>query len=301
MNSNDNQFESIFFSNGVKCAGTLYLPNQTDIKPGVIILGHGFGAESSLGLPAFAERFINAGFAAYTFDYRCFGNSEGEPRHWVSPKRHLADWRAAIKHVRTLSEIDPEKVVIWGTSFGGGHVLKIASENPPILAVISQVPHVDGMATLALMRPGDIVKGLVAGIRDILGSAIFNKPHYSPVVAKPGVFAAMNSATSWDGWQALLPEDSKWENKVLSRIFLEVSSYSPTKSVQKINVPTLIIAAETDTVAPCKAAQKAANKIVDSEFHLLKCEHFDPYVGEFFEQNIKIQLNFLERFLHNPT
>ncbi len=34
------------------------------------------------------------------FDYRTFGGSDGEPRHWVSPRRHLQDWRAAVRFVQ---------------------------------------------------------------------------------------------------------------------------------------------------------------------------------------------------------
>lgn len=30
---------------------------------------------------------------------RCFGGSEGSPRNWVSPRRHLEDWDAAVQYV----------------------------------------------------------------------------------------------------------------------------------------------------------------------------------------------------------
>lgn len=290
--------ESNFSSAGLKCAGTLYLPEPAEVKPAVVILAHGFCAEKSFRLPAFAERFREAGFAAYLFDYRCFGDSEGEPRHWVSPARHLADWRAAIQHVRSLPDIDPDRVAIWGTSFAGGHVLKIASENPPIAAVISQVPHVNGMASLSAMKFKDIVSATVAGIRDVVGSTLFGRPYYSPVVGRPGSFAAMNTEDSWDGWYAIVPENSAWKNQVLSRVFLQMPLYSPGKSAARIKVPTLIVAAESDAVTPAVPAQKVANKIEKSECHILSnCGHFDPYVGQCFEKNIKFQLDFLKRHL----
>jgi len=38
--------------------------------------------------------------AVVLFDYRCFGGSEGLPRHWVSPRRHLQDWEAVVRHVQ---------------------------------------------------------------------------------------------------------------------------------------------------------------------------------------------------------
>ena len=53
-----------------------------------------------MALHGFADRFASNGLAAVIFDYRTFGGSDGEPRHWVSPKRHLEDWTSTIHHVQ---------------------------------------------------------------------------------------------------------------------------------------------------------------------------------------------------------
>lgn len=42
------------------------------------------------GLHKYADKFTNAGMAAFVFDYRGWGGSGGEPRHWLSAKRHMA-------------------------------------------------------------------------------------------------------------------------------------------------------------------------------------------------------------------
>jgi hypothetical protein len=72
---------------------------------------------------------------------RCFGGSDGEPRNWVAPKRHIADWLDAIKHVREqlADRVDASRLALWGTSFAGGHVLVVASQTPNISAIVSQV------------------------------------------------------------------------------------------------------------------------------------------------------------------
>ena len=46
------------------------------------------------------------------FDYRCFGNSDGEPRQWISVPRQLQDWEAAIAHARSLPGVDPEALAL---------------------------------------------------------------------------------------------------------------------------------------------------------------------------------------------
>lgn len=73
--------DSPFYSHGLRCAGTLELPARAK-RPPVIVMAHGFGAIRAAGLYDFAERFVKAGYAVFLFDYRSFGDSEGEPRHW---------------------------------------------------------------------------------------------------------------------------------------------------------------------------------------------------------------------------
>lgn len=300
MTGHDAAYEVIdswFMSHGTRCAGTLYTPTGID-RPPVVILGHGFAAVRAFRLATFADRFARNGFAAYFFDYRNFGDSEGEPRHWVDPARHREDWLQAIAHVRSLPGIDPHKIALWGPSLGGGHVLQVASEAPPIAAVIAQVPHVSGVATTRALSMKTVFQATAAGLRDIARSLLTKRRHYSPVVARAGNFAAMNNAECWDGWFAMVPPDTSWENKVLSRVFLKIPFYNPIRNVHKIAVPTLLIAGRQDTVTPPAATKKAADRIRLAEFHLLDCNHFQPYVGAMFEKVVAIQVDFLNRTLN---
>lgn len=100
------------------------------------------GAQKDMCLAAYGERFAAAGLASFIFDYRTFGGSDGEPRHWVSPKRHIADWQSAITYVTLhLSDtVDTSKLMLWSTSFGAGHALTIAAQlGDKITAVVAQV------------------------------------------------------------------------------------------------------------------------------------------------------------------
>lgn len=100
------------------------------------------GAQKDFGLAAYGERFAAGGLASFIFDYRTFGGSEGEPRHWVSPKRHLQDWQSAYDYVtgQLGGAVDTSKVLLWGTSFGGGHALVTAAKlKENVTAVVAQV------------------------------------------------------------------------------------------------------------------------------------------------------------------
>jgi dienelactone hydrolase len=181
-----------FVSHGVRCSGDLYLP--TDQKhPPVVVMGHGFAAEKCFRLPAYAERFLEKGMAAFLFDYRCFGLSDGTPRHWVSPWRHVQDWHAALAHVRRLPDIDARKIGLWGSSFGGGHVVAVAAKDPNIRAVVAQVPYADPFSSLGGLGLKNTVMSIYAALRDGLRAITAREPYYIPVVGKSGDFAAIVS------------------------------------------------------------------------------------------------------------
>ncbi len=86
--------KSDFNSRGVRCDGDLYLPEGVN-KPPVVIMAHGMAAQKDFRLPAYAERFVEKNMAAFLFDYRTFGKSDGEPRQMVDPDLHVQDWQAA--------------------------------------------------------------------------------------------------------------------------------------------------------------------------------------------------------------
>lgn len=144
--------KTTFESQGLRCAGTLTLPANA-VNPPVIVMAHGFACVRAMNLPDLAERFVQAGYATFLFDYRNFGDSEGLLRHWVDPKRHQQDWLAAIQHLQTLPQIDTRRMVLWGTSLSGGHVLTLAAQGLAIQAVIAQFPHVSGVAMLSRLHP----------------------------------------------------------------------------------------------------------------------------------------------------
>lgn len=96
-------------------------------------MAHGLGGVRQMRLDTFAERFSAAGYRCLVFDYRHFGASAGEPRQLLSVRRQLEDWRCAIAYARQLDGVDPERIILWGTSFSGGHVIRIASRDSGLL------------------------------------------------------------------------------------------------------------------------------------------------------------------------
>lgn len=286
---------SPFVSKGDRCAATLWLPKGVE-NPPIIVMAHGFGGIADAGLQPFAQRFGENGYAVLVFDYRGFGHSGGAPRHWVSARRHLEDWAAAIAHARSLPQVDADRLVLWGVSLAGGHVLQTAAKDHRISAVIAQVPHVAGPASLLRVPLWTQARLAVAGVADLIGGA-FGRPHYAAIVGHPGEAAALSSADAWEGYHALLPENAPWENKVRARIFLELAFYNPILHVRRIAAPTLVIGGANDTIVPAGAARAAARRIPNARFEMLESNHFQPHYGEVFEKNIALQLGFLSEVI----
>src|SRR3954454_552456 len=131
-----------------ECAGWLYRPDGPEADVACVVMAHGFGGVKEARLDAFSERFFGAGYAPFVSDYRHFGDSTGEPRLLVDIKRQRDDWRAAVTFARSLDGVDSDRIVGWGTSFSGGHVVEVAAAGERFAALIAQGPFMSGPAVL---------------------------------------------------------------------------------------------------------------------------------------------------------
>jgi fermentation-respiration switch protein FrsA (DUF1100 family) len=145
-----------FTSQGVRCAAELFLPSAADDgvrRPGVVI-AHGFSGTKDALVPT-AQFFASAGYVALTFDYRCWGESDGEPRHQIFPLWEAEDYRNAISYLQERREVQGDRIAIWGTSYSGGLVIWVGAHDRRARAVISQVPVVDGWRWMRALRTAE--------------------------------------------------------------------------------------------------------------------------------------------------
>lgn len=283
-------------SAGETLGAWLYRPEAAADVP-CIVMAHGFGAIKEARLDAYAERFAAAGYAALVFDYRHFGASTGEPRNLVDVGRQHADWHAAIAHARALDGVDRARIAIWGSSFGGGHVMAVAASEPELAAAVSQVPHADGVAALRAMNLKSAAGLTVLGIADQAAALAGRGPLYTRIVGPPGSVAIMTAPDAQPGFEAITPPSSGWRNDVAARIALHVAGYSPGRQAKDVRCPLLVQVADDDSVAPAAPAIKAANAAPRGELIRYPVAHFAIYVGEPFERAVGDQLEFFDRHL----
>jgi pimeloyl-ACP methyl ester carboxylesterase len=266
-------------------------------------MAHGFGATRHYGLDPYARRFCESGHDVLLFDYRHFGESEGRPRGVIKVKRQHADWHAAIGHARSLGY---ERIVLWGSSFAGGHVLHIAAEQTDLQAVVSQVPHISGVATMLAVPVRHLPLAIGAILLDAVLSLI-GRRHYVAAFAPEGRFAAIATPGAYDALIRMLPKDRtgnaspKWRayfdrnNRIAATGLVEALFYSPGGRAARITCPVLLQAGRRDRTTPFKAACKAAARIPDCEFRAHDVDHFDVYLGEEFDAVVREQVDFLRR------
>ncbi len=278
------------------CHAWLYLPG-TGQKAPVVLMAHGLGAIKTMRLDAFAEKFCGAGYACLVFDYRHFGASEGEPRQLLDIQKQLQDWQAAVDFARNSSEFDGSRIVLWGTSFSGGHVLTTAANNNDITAVIAQCPFTDGLASSLAMSPVTSIKVTTRALRDQIGALMGFDPVMVDTSGVPGSTALMTAPDALPGYMNLRPEqnDANFRNEVAARFALQIIRYFPGRKAAKINCPVLFCICETDSVAPSGPTKKYAKRVPKGEIKLYEEGHFDIYAGEAFNKVVRDELDFLKR------
>jgi pimeloyl-ACP methyl ester carboxylesterase len=285
---------------GMSLRAWLYLPEDLSSPVPCIIMANGTGGTKDMLLEHYAGRYQEAGFAVLAFDYRHFGESDGEPRQLLWIPYQLEDYLAAIQYARGLKEINPARIALWGTSLSGGHVIVTAAKDQNIACVCAQCPGLDGRASakMAFERLGIrfLLRMLVHGQRDFFRSWFNLSPHKIPIVGKPGSLALMNTPDAYDFLTENRPEN--FINEACARILLRGDKYRPVKHAQYVRCPVLLQVCDHDSIIPRSAAEETEKQLgTYAEAIYYPIGHFDIYTGDHYEKAVTDQLAFFRKHL----
>ncbi len=261
-----------------------------------VVMAHGFGATRDAGLAPFAEKFAAAGADVVVFDYRGFGTSTGSKRQSVDHLAHRADYQCAVEHARGLDGVDPERIVLWGSSYSGGHVIAVAAKDPRIAGVISQGAAMDGLRAVFLILdyagPAQLLKLTGHALLDVGHMIARRAPHMIPIVGPPGSTATISSPDGESGYETIM--GPTFRNEMRARGILPIMVNRPVASASKLSMPVLLVVAGQDTIAPVAAVEKVAQK-VRGQVQVIRFDvgHFEIYEGEPFEKSSAAQVDFL--------
>ena len=290
-----------FTVNGDAVSGWLYLPQTKDDQVPCIVMANGTGGTRDMLLENYARRFQAAGMAVLSFDYRFFGDSQGEPRQLLWIPHQLEDYAAAIDFARNLDGIDSQRIALWGTSLSGGHVITVAARDHGIACVVAQCPGVDGRAAakhaFATMGASHMLRLVVHGQRDWIRGLLGLSPHKIPVVGTPGSMALLTTPGEWEFFEQNVP--ATYVNEVCARIIIRGDKYRPIKYAGDVRCPVLMQVCEKDEIIPVASAretEKVLGKHADARYYPIG--HFDIYQGEHFERAVEEQVAFLKKNLY---
>jgi pimeloyl-ACP methyl ester carboxylesterase len=289
-----------FTVKGSSLSAWLYLPEDLSAPVPCIVMAHGLGGTKDAGLESYTTRYQEAGFAVLAFDYRHLGESGGEPRQLVWIPYQLEDYTAAIDYARSLKEIDPARIALWGTSLSGGHVIVAAAKDKGIACVVAQGPLLDGLAAgkfaskIQGIRFG--LRLIMHGQRDIVRSWLGLSPHKIPIAGKTGSVAILAFSEAYEAFRKLVPEN--FINEACARIMIRLDKYRPIKKAPKVRCPVLLQICDQDELLPIHIIEKAASQMGEhSEVKHYQIGHFDIYVGDNFERSVNDQLEFFKKHL----
>ncbi|UCD55976.1 MAG: alpha/beta fold hydrolase [Candidatus Hydrogenedentota bacterium] len=286
-----------FYSEGARLAGMLYLPDipEPEGRRAGIVLCHGFTGIKENILPQYAEAFAEAGLVALPFDYRGFGESDGQ-RGRLLWHEQVTDIRNAITYLSTRPEVDAQRLGLWGTSYGGALAPYAFALDDRVKACAGQLGFSDGYGVVANRLPPeqiDSFRGMIE--EDRRRRVLHNDPMYGDAMAlagDPEMTAFFEEAAK------TLPQ---LKNREILIQFIDAHlEFSPITVIHKKgNRPLLLIAAELDVVCPMDNYKELYDKAPEPKKWVVfeKTRHFEFYEGEPAQRSAAEAVNFFKEYL----
>lgn len=129
--SNYQRYVASYKSEGFKIFGLLTIPNGTPPSSTgwpAVMFNHGFIQPSQYVTTekyvAYVDGFARNGYVVFKSDYRGHGNSEGTADgNYYSPG-YVIDVLNAVASVKSMDEVNGERIGMWGHSMGGNITMK---------------------------------------------------------------------------------------------------------------------------------------------------------------------------------
>lgn len=277
------------WSEGSRLAAVVTKPDDVDGLSPAVLLCHGWGGLKEHLLTMYAEAYADAGLVTMAFDYRGWGESDGKMvataatpplvtagkatadawivREVVDPRDQVDDVRNCLAYLLSEDGVDPSRVGLFGSSYGGGHVLSVAAMDDRVRAVVAQVggyghPTSDEFRDLARRRMAEKARG------SIDPPMVPSDDAYSGLKGTPDVARQLGHA--------------------------------PLKYAEQVRVPTLVIEAEHEEYNTPDLRGGAAYDILRrgavAELRVLPCTHYQVY-DEYLEEARRLAVDWFIQHL----
>ena len=291
------QRDITLWSDGTRLSGVLLYPKdrkEGEKLPAIVLCNGWGGTKAFLMRSGIAPRFAAAGYVVIDYDYRNWGDSNsrlvvrGEMpkpgkdgyvtvkaqaiRELVDPFDQQEDIDAAVSYVYGEPMVDKDRIGIWGTSFGGGHVIYRAAHDRRIACVVAQVGSM----------PDDWTKRFPAGLSGVYKQKSDRaRGLVDPVPQGGGAPGGLNGTP--------YPE--------------RIALFNPGQYADRVKVPTLLIDAEKEHYFKIEENSGRVHEIlkkngVPTEYHVLKgIGHYAVYSGKPLDDVMKLEISWFDKYL----
>ncbi|MFI9555108.1 alpha/beta hydrolase [Nonomuraea endophytica] len=132
--------EKVRFSAGdVTLTGNLFLPEAAGPVPGIVVAGTWTSVKEQMA-DRYAERLADRGFAALSFDFTGYGESEGKPRDHEVPERKVHDIHHAVTFLANHPAVDAHRLGALGVCAAAMYMSGNAAADPRIRSLALVAP-----------------------------------------------------------------------------------------------------------------------------------------------------------------
>jgi uncharacterized protein len=290
MPDNVRRHQVTVWSAGIALDADVYRP--TFIEPGVrvpaVVLCHGWGG-SKLTAERYAALFASSGMITLTFTQSSWFGS-GSPlqlvgaapdledgneamtqvrfiRDLVDPFAWVANLRAAVDYIEGEPDVDPARIGVWGTSFGGGIAVYVAANDSRVKALAVQVAAI------------------------------------APLSGQAAVFARTRAIATARGDAPSMPQGiDAFPNMAGTPHWATLAQYDPMSQLDRLRVPTVITDAGNEEMFPIadnggRAAEILRAAGVDVEYSVVDgIDHYGIYFDGY-EPGSRAAHNWFRRYL----
>ncbi len=285
-----------FYSEGVKLAGDLYFPD--DLAAGQrragIVLCHGYTGVRNIYLPDNARVLNEAGYVVLNFDYKGWGDSEG-PRTRLAPYSRVADAQAALTFLAAEPQVDPDRLGLYGTSYGGATGVWVAAIDPRVQCTVAVVGIGNGARWMrGVRRPDEYFDLLHRAAADRTRRALTGKSEFVPrgEILLPDRNSAEIGAKARAGNPAAVTE-------VPLEYVDDTLGFNPEWVVDQMPRPIMFITTDNDRLVP-PAESEALYARAGNPKRLVILQgwgHYEIYEGEAFRQVMTAATDWYTQYL----
>ncbi|MFC4048097.1 alpha/beta hydrolase [Actinomadura syzygii] len=269
--------EKVEFSGGDSAlTGNLFLPGGTGPAPGIVVAGTWTSVKEQMA-DRYAERLADRGFAALSFDFTGYGESEGEPRDYEAPELKVRDIHHAVTFLAGHSAVDATRLGALGVCAAAMYMSGNAVDDPRVRSLALVAPWLHDPEICREVYGGEegVAGKLAEAARARTEYEATGVVEYVPVVSGSHLRAAMPFDIDFylnPGRGGL----AQWPNRFAVMEWREWLEYDSISLAPRLTQPVLLVHSE-DAAIPDGARRFYAALPGPKEFLWIEGDQFAFY------------------------